>query len=410
MMHRTRPALAVTFALLALGTAPSAQAPIFDPAAAQTPISEPGADMGSRRAGGWMFTPALVYGGSYDDNALVREKRDVAPGDYTTSINPSGELAFNGRRGDLLADYGGTFVEYRELTSLNSFNQRGSISARRLMTRRVTLFARSSATAVPTTELLGVVGIPFLRLGSRLADARGGLEARLSKRTSLMASYAIQWVDFDRNPLLGLVLLGGHSQGGSLSVRHALSKRVSLIAGSDLQRAWLVDGDRFNVQTTQGGVELRPWESVTLFGAIGFSRLDLTGLASRTGPAWRLGLTRRLRTSTVEVLYSRSFVPSYGFGGTTQNEQLTSSLIAPFGRHFYTRSSLSWGRNEPLVEGGLKLTSAWIEGSLGYVLRPWVRVEGYYNGMHQNIEIPGGLVDRNLVGFQIITTKPTRIR
>jgi hypothetical protein len=346
-MNSTRRVFASAVTLLALGTAPSAQAPIFDPAGAQTPSSDP-ADA-RRRAAGWTFTPALVYGETYDDNALVRQKRDIAPGDYTTSINPSGGLAFNGHRGEFLADYGGTFVEYRELTSLNSLDQRGSISARRLVTRRLTLFARTSATAVPTTELLGLVGVPFLRLGSRLADAHGGVQAALTKRTSLMACYDLEWINFARDPLLGILLLGGHSQGGSLSVRHALSKRISLIADSDLQRAWLVDGDRFDVQTTESGVELRASESVRLVGAIGFSRLDVSGQAPRTGPAWRMGVTRRLRTSTVEVLYSRSFVPSYGFGGTTQNEQLTSSLIAPLGRHFYTRSSLSWGRNEPLV-------------------------------------------------------------
>jgi hypothetical protein len=409
-MNRIRPVIAVALTIVALGTSPSAQAPIFDPAAAQTPSLDP-ADA-ARRAGGWSFTPALVFGSTYDDNPLVREKGDVAPGDYTTSINPSGEVAFNGGRGQFLADYGGTFVEYRELTSLNSFDQRGSISAKRRLTRRLTFFARTSATTVPTTELLGLVGVPFLRLGSRLAEGHGGVEAILTKRTSLMASYDLQWVNFDRDPLLGIVLLGGHSQGGTLVVRHALSTRLSLIADSDFQRAWLVDSDRFDVLTTQGGVEVRPWESVTLVGAIGFSRLDVTGpgAASRTGPAWHVGVTRRLRTSTVEVLYNRSFVPSYGFGGTTQNEQLTSSLIMPLGRHFYTRSSLSWGRNQPLVEGGLKLTSAWVEGSIGYVLRPWMRIEGYYNGMQQNIAVPGGLVDRNLAGFQIITTKPTRIR
>src|SRR5579862_7531973 len=191
-MNRIRPVIAIALTIVALGTSPSAQAPIFDPAAAQTPSLDP-ADA-ARRAGGWIFTPALVFGSTYDDNPLVREKGDVAPGDYTTSINPSGELAFTGRRGEFLADYGGTFVEYRELTSLNSFDQRGSISAKRLLTRRLTIFARSSATAVPTTELLGLVGVPFLRLGSRLADAHGGVQAELTKRTSLTASYDLQWV------------------------------------------------------------------------------------------------------------------------------------------------------------------------------------------------------------------------
>jgi len=121
-------------------------------------------------------------------------------------------------------------------------------------------------------------------------------------------------------------------------------------------------------------------------------------------------MKRQLRTSAVEIVYSRSFVPAFGFGGTTQNEQLTSSLTLPFGRHFYTRSSVSWARNEPLTIGGLKLASTWISGNVGYALQPWLRFEGFYDGTHQSIDRPGGQLDRNRVGFQIITAKPMRIR
>jgi hypothetical protein len=400
-MHRTRPILAA-LTLLSLSASASAQAP--------APLPDPAAEMGNRPVAGWTFTPALVYAGARDDNALLRGKGDATPGDYTTSVNPSGELAFIGHRDEFSAAYSSTFTTYRQLTPLNSFDQRGSIAARRRMTRRVTIFVRASAASVPTTDLVQFVAVPFVRLGSRLADAHGGVEAALTKRTTMVASYDLQWVNFDRDPLLGLILLGGHSQGATLSVRHAISGRTALIADYDLQRATIVGGDRFDVENVQGGVELRPWESTRLFGTIGFSRLDMSRLAPRTGPSWRAGLTRRLRTNTVDIVYKRSFVPSFGFGGTTQNEQLTSSLVAPIGRRFYTRSSVSWARNQPLTIGGLNLKSTWISGNVGYALRPWIRLEGFYDGTHQSIERPGGQLDRNRVGFQIITAKPMRIR
>jgi uncharacterized protein (PEP-CTERM system associated) len=407
-MHRICPILAAALALLSLSASPSAQAP--------TP--QPAADTGNRPVAGWHFTPSFIYGGTWGDNALFRGKGDTAPGDYTTTVNPRGELAFHGRRNEFSADYSSTFFSYRQLTPLNSFDQRGLISARRLMTRRVTLFGRASATSVPTTDLVGFVGVPFVRLGSRLADVRAGVEAALTKRTSMVASYNVEWVNFDHDPLLGLVLLGGRSQGASLSVRHALGGRTALIADYDLHRA-IVDydprstaagGDRFVVENTQAGLEYRPWESTRVYWAIGVSRLDVSGLAPRTGPSWSAGLKRQLRTTFVDVAYSRSFVPSYGFGGTTENEQLTSSLTAPIGRRFYMRSSVSWRRNEPLTVGGLKLTSTWIGGSVGYTLRPWMRLEGYYDGTRQNIDRPGGRLDRNRAGFQIVTAKPMRIR
>jgi hypothetical protein len=407
-MSRTRPIhalLAPALALLLLSASASAQAPA--PALTPDPVA---AELGSRPVAGWTFTPALVYGGAWDDNALLRGKGDSAPGDYTTSVNPRGELSFVGHRDEFSAAYSSTFTTYRQLTPLNSLDQRGSIAARRRMTRRVTLFVRASAASVPTTDLVQFVAVPFVRLGSRLTDARGGVEAALTKRTTMVASYDLQWVSFDRDPLLGLVLLGGHSQGASLSLRHALSGRTALIADYDLQRATIVGGDRFDVENMQGGVELRPWESTRLFGTIGFSRLDMSRLAPRTGPSWRAGLTRRLRTSTIDIVYGRSFVPSFGFGGTTQNEQVTSSLVTPIGRRFYTRSSVSWARNQPLTIGGLNLKSTWISANVGYALRPWIRLEGFYDGTHQSIDRPGGQLDRNRIGFQIITAKPMRIR
>jgi hypothetical protein len=416
-MHRTRPVLAAILTLLSLSAYPFAQMPAPG-VAAPAPTADGGAEAGNRPIAGWSFTPSFIYAGGWDDNVLLRGNGDARPGDYTTSLSPNGELAFNGRRDEFSAAYSSTFVQYRALTPLNSFEQRGSIAARRRMTRRLTLFARASATSVPTTDLVEFVAVPFVRLGSRLADAHSGVEVALTRRTSMVASYNFQWVNFDRDPLLGLVLLGGQSQGASLLVRHTLGSRATLIADYDFQRATIVSGGRFDVQNTQAGVELRPWESTRLYGTIGFSRLDIGGLPSRTGPAWRAGLRRQLRTSAVDIGYSRSFVPALGFGGTTQNEQLTAGVTQPIGRRFYLRSSVSWARNQPLTWarnqplaiGGLKLRSTWIAGSAGYVLRPWMRFEGFYDGTTQNIDQAGGQMDRNRVGFQIITTKPMRIR
>ena len=49
-------------------------------------------------------------------------------------------------------------------------------------------------------------------------------------------------------------------------------------------------------------------------------------------------------------------------------------------------------------------------GNLGYALTQWLRLEGFYAGSHQTIDRPGGLVDRNRIGFQLITSSPLRVR
>src|SRR5262245_57825891 len=156
---------------------------------------------------GWTVTPSLGYAGVWDDNALVRGEGEVLPDDLTNAINPRLSVDFNSRRSQFTAFYDGSFVAYQELSSLNSFDQRFSAHARRLMTRRLAWFGQMSLSDSPTTEALDVIGVPYLRVGSRLVDTRTGVEATLSKRTTLGADYGFQWLAFDEDPLPGPYLL-----------------------------------------------------------------------------------------------------------------------------------------------------------------------------------------------------------
>ena len=112
----------------------------------------------------------------------------------------------------------------------------------------------------------------------------------------------------------------------------------------------------------------------------------------------------------MDVGYSRSFVPAYGFGGTTDNREFTVRLRLPLWRRLYSQSSMSWRTNDPLTPGALSLRSWWAQGSIGYTVQPWVRLEGFYDGSRQTIDRPGGELNRNRFGFQVITSKPMRIR
>jgi hypothetical protein len=378
------------------------------PLAAQSPAVSPDATL---TAPGWSLTPSLTYTGAWDDNALVKGRGDDVVSDYTTAINPRGELAFNSRRGRFSAAYDGSFVIYRDLNALNSFDQRGMVSATRQMTRRVGVFGRGSFMSVPTTELMALSGVPFVRLGSQLLDTGTGIEAALTKRTSLTTAYSFQWVDFERDPLIGFDLLGGHSHGGSVGLKHSLSPRTALTASYNLQRATVLDGGTFNVQHGDGGAEYELTPSSRIYGALGFARLGLSQFSRpRTGLAWRAGYLHAFHPTVITVTYSRSFVPSYSFGGTTRNEELTSRVQLPLGRRAYAHSGVSWRRDEPLAIGELRLRSLWIEGAVGYAVQPWMQLEAFYSASRQSIRRAGGQMERNRIGFQVITVKPVRIR
>jgi hypothetical protein len=361
---------------------------------------------------GWSFTPSFTYAGGWDDNVIIRGKGDATAADFVNVINPRAELDLNGRRGQISAFYDGAFLTYRELGQLNSYDQHASFFGRRRLSSHVALFVRNIAAAVPTTELSEFIAVPFLRTGSRLDELTTGVEAAFTKRTSIVASYAFQWVDFDHSRPGSEALLGGHSHGGTLTVKHRLSERLTLTGDYELHHALIGAGEQaFDVQNMWAGGDYRLSEFTHAFAEGGISRLAVTEFAaSRTGPAWRVGLTRQLRAANLDFLYSRSFVPSYGFGGTMQNEEATGRVRVPVTRRVYATSALSWRRNDPLTGDELPLRSYWIEGTFGYAATPWVHIEAFYSGTHQTIDRPGGILDRNRIGFQVTTAKPVRVQ
>src|SRR5437773_163854 len=185
-------------------------------AAAQETNLVPTADANPQAPAGWSFTPSLAYSGAWDDNVLIRGNGDTSPRDFLSVVNPRGTLDFNGRHGQLSASYDGAFLLYRDLTSLNSYDQHGWFFARRLLTPHVALFVRNTAASVPTTELAQFIAIPFVRTGSRLDNLRSGIEIAFTKRTSMVASYDFEYVDFDHSQTGAEALRGGISKGGSL--------------------------------------------------------------------------------------------------------------------------------------------------------------------------------------------------
>jgi hypothetical protein len=360
---------------------------------------------------GWSVTPRVATSAAYDDNVLVQGRGDVLASDLNTAVTPGGSLDYVGKRGSLSAAYTGSIQMYRDFSTLNSYDQSMHVSARRQVTPHLLVFGQQSYSRTPTTELPELAGIPFERIGARIADLRGGVEASPSKRLSVAGSYNFQWIAFNPDPVRGVALLGGHANGGSAGAKFQLSTRTTLTADYDLQRASLIDGGRFTVQNSWAGADYRLSEYAHLYGALGIARLDAADLGTgRTAPAWRAGYARRFEAATVDASYARSFVPSYGGGGTLSNEEITSSVHVPFGRRFYSEGTLSWRKNEPLVAGDQALRSTWIGGTVGYAVQPWMRLEGFYGGTHQNIDRPGGRLDRHRIGIQVVTAKPVRFR
>src|SRR5436190_4484808 len=148
--------------------------------------------------GGWTITPSLLYSANWDDNVLLKQRVDEPRGDFLNVLNPRVDAGFGGRRGQFSGSYDGAFLLYRDLNTLNSYDQHGSVSGTRQLSKHVRLFVTDTLAVTPTTELALLVGVPFMRTGVRLNDVRTGIDANLTKRTSISVTYRFEWVRFDQ--------------------------------------------------------------------------------------------------------------------------------------------------------------------------------------------------------------------
>ena len=125
-------------------------------------------------------------------------------------------------------------------------------------------------------------------------DFRAGLEAQLSKRTTLNGAYTFQWLKFDDerapSPASGLER-GGHAHGAVAEIDHVLGPRLTVGAEYEMRHATVDEVREFDVQNALGTVDWRLDERLTLSGGAGYAWLA----TNRTDEhAQRPGLPRRV--------------------------------------------------------------------------------------------------------------------
>jgi hypothetical protein len=373
-----------------------------------------------KTAPGWIFTPSVSFGGTWDDNVLLVNPGTNPPADYGSPITPAASLDYTGKLTRFSTGYSGSFVRYLTLTEMNSLQQDLRANVERKANARLTFFARESFTSAPTTDVLQLAGVPFYRIGSRSNSASGGVQAALAKHTVLRSTYTLHMVDFDNNAFTANSLQGGHAHDITTSVEQALSRRLTVGGEYEFSRA-IVNGaqpilglpvpeDRFNMQTALATAQYLAAAGTTISAAFGVTMIG-AGLSheARTGPEWRAGFAQKTGRGVVSASYTRSYIPSFGFGGTFQNQQFTANIRMPIGRA-YVDGGYSWLNNESLERSQPSLQSIWLTTTAGYHVARWLALEGFYAHTQQDSQLAGGQLRRNQLGFQVIATKPLRLR
>ncbi len=362
---------------------------------------------------GWSFTPGVTASSVFDSNVALAAEFPTRPdtqGDQLFVIAPSGQLEYHGPRTTFESGYRGYLRRYVDLDALNGFDQRGYASLRYRTTRHVTVFARDTYIKAPTTDELDLNGVLFRRTGARHNTFVGGIESRLTKHMDLNARYDMNWVDFDRTTT---VLRSGFAQTFQTELARRLNDRSSLGAEYSLRLADLNQGTRhLTFQDVGGTFRYDSGPRTTLDAAAGLSYLiDRTFDDTRTGPYVRVGITHEAERAVVGANYSREFLPTFGFGGSSASESVRGYVRMPFDRNrLYVQESVTWRRSDPLIEETLALDSLWLHSTLGYAMSRWLRVEGFYVYTRQDTHVAGGQINRHRVGAQIAVSQPMRIR
>jgi hypothetical protein len=380
-------------------------------AAAQS--SDPVIEFESYQLPGWSFTPSFALGTVYDSNvALSSPRADLGrtEGDTLVTLVPGGQLEFHDRRTDFSANYRGSVRRYTDVEGLDSFDQRASINARRMVKRRLTLSGRVSYNDSPTTDDVELNGVLFRRTGSQTSTTAASGEYRINKFLTWNSRYDGTWVAFDRPDIL---LTGGWIHGIRNELAYRLGKHVSVGGEYGYRHASLDKRTReFDFQDAGGVMHVVLGPNTKFNAAAGFASLSDKNLnVTRTGPYVRLGLQHDIRTATVGASFERQFVPSFGFGGASNSQELRGYVNMPLRQgRFYTQGSAAWRRSLPFELDALQLDTIWVRSTFGYVAARWMRVETNYTFTRQDSIVTGGEVDRHRIGVQLVIAQPMRIQ
>jgi len=393
-------------------------------AAAQEQLGSGGPDQ--HYGPGWTFTPRIGVGETYDSNISLSGQGHTGNEDYVSSVMPAVGLHHSAKHTQTDLDYSGTFLDYRQFSELNRWDQRAKFDLRRQESAQLTWFGGANAALLPSTDLIDLGGIPYRKTGAQTLHTKGGIEYALGAHRSLTSSASYQIVSFDRSEINDEILRGGRIFESMTAFRQKISERVA-VGGDYEYRKALVTGDKepFDFHLSEAAVDYVISPLWSLSGAAGVVFLQSTSLtAGSVGPAWRISVERARAGTTFHVGYLRTFIPSFGAGGTVRSQDINAGFRTPLfhARHVYLDGSAVFRDSQPLegvsvavdpVSGVLQqlpLRSLRMHTLVGWEPQPWVRLEGFLALVQQTSLRAGGYLDRTRIGFQIVTSKPMRMQ
>jgi hypothetical protein len=369
---------------------------------------------------GWTFIPGVIVGATYDSNVIVTTsvgENGRPPSDTYYTIDPTGSLRFKGKRTGFAANYRGNFRRYASIDELDGYDQHANVSIDRRATKRLTLFANNQYSTSPTTDEVDLTGVPFRRAGSRYDTLAAGMAYRLTEHTDWTARYDFTYGAFDRK---SADLSGGMIHAFQTGVMQRLTSRLKVGADgsyrfADMDVTGLLVGEGHTLQFYEVGstisYDLGQFTTVSAGGGWSHVNDELRAL-SRTGPYVRGSISHSEAQTVFGASYERSFVPSFGFGGSTRSQRVAGWIdLPPIGRRIYVQGAGSWRRTNPFDNlQALRLDTITFRTTAGYAIARQIRLQGVYVFSRQDSAVTGGEVNRNRAGVELVLFNPMRIQ
>ena len=172
-------------------------------------------------------------------------------------------------------DYRGTYQLYHELTELNAFDQRLNVQYRQRLSPTVTFIAQEQPVAArrPLTKSTFPTSV-FRRQGVVMDDFRAGIEARLSKRTTLSSDYTFQWLKFGDtrrpvSPIEALERRRARARRCRPNRSRSLPAPVTVGGEYEVRHATVDQVREFDLRNALGTVDWRLDQRLTLSGGVG---------------------------------------------------------------------------------------------------------------------------------------------
>lgn len=364
-------------------------------------------------APGWTFTPSIGVASSWDDNVALTSPQQGELSDQVTTAFSSFSSQYRGRRGDFLLEYRGLYDFYRQYTAFNAPEHRARLDTQRRLTPAVTAFVRDSFLLAPTTQMPFSESalLTLTRRTTSTNDLRTGLDITPWRRTLITAAYGHQWIDLAGDEQVDPLLRGGYAHVGDLTVKRQFWPRVALGGAYDLQHAIVSGGaESFQIQRAEALADFALSLPLTFVGRAGWAWQRLGAAGAQSAPSFSAELRYRGERTLWSVGYERTYLASFGFGGTVQNREARASLEVPVNRRFSLSASLSLRDNEPLQADALQLRGVTFQGTAVVNLVSWLRLETYVLTSGQDSQVGGGQIDRTIAGVRLLSVHPMRMR